>query len=73
MITNDLQLPMWILLDELDAAYTSFHVLEATPWDINFSFLFAPESDRFRADPRFEQHARHIGLDVYWKRYGGPK
>ncbi len=73
MITNDLQLPMWILLDELDAAYTSFHVLEATPWDINLPFLFVPESDRFRADPRFEQHARHIGLDVYWKRYGGPK
>ncbi|MCZ6869794.1 MAG: hypothetical protein O7G84_09860, partial [Gammaproteobacteria bacterium] len=67
-----LQWPMWVFLDEMDAAYATFHALEQTPSQLNLSFLFARETDRFRADPRFEQHAKHIGLDVYWKRYGEP-
>ncbi|MEE9253638.1 MAG: hypothetical protein V3U43_01765, partial [Pseudomonadales bacterium] len=69
MIASALQLPMWILLDEMDAA---FHALEATPWNLSLPFLFAHESDHFRADPRFEQLAERIGLTAYWREYGWP-
>jgi hypothetical protein len=72
IIVHAPQLGMWILLDELDEAYASFHTLEATPWELGLPFLFAHESRGFRADPRFEQLAVDIGLEAYWERYGPP-
>ena len=67
-----LQWYMWVILREMDAAYAAFYALEATPDEIALEFLFARETDRFRADPRFEQLAEHIGLTAYWDVYGDP-
>lgn len=72
MVPPVMQWPMWILLDDLDAAFEVFHALEPTPWDLDVEFLFARETARFRADPRFLQHAEHIGLTEYWRKYGPP-
>jgi serine/threonine protein kinase/Tfp pilus assembly protein PilF len=40
---------------------------------IPFSFAFwQPEMRPFRADPRFQELARHLGLIAYWQRFGPP-
>jgi hypothetical protein len=56
----------------MDAAYASFDALEATPRDLNFPFIFAHESHRFRTDPRFAQLMERVGLEAYWDQYGPP-
>ena len=73
MIPLSVQWPTWIMLDDIDAAYEIFHALEPTPWDLALEFMFARESASFRADPRFAEHAEHIGLTAYWDEYGGPE
>lgn len=40
---------------------------------LTVEFLFAPEAEELRRDPRFPQLLAKIGLDAYWRQHGWPK
>lgn len=39
---------------------------------LTVEFLFSPEAEDLRRDPRFSTLLTKIGLDVYWRQYGWP-
>ena len=60
-----------VLLRQPDLAFEAVgHLLEDR--SLTVEFLFSPEAEELRHDPRFPQLLAKIGLDAYWKQHGWP-
>ena len=64
--------PLWTYLQQDDRALdVAFGLYKDRP-NFNTEFLFSRESAVLRANPRFEQLIRTIGLSQYWEEFGWP-
>ena len=60
-----------VLLKQPDLAFeTVGNIVEDR--SLTVEFLFSPEAEELRRDPRFSQLLARIGLDAYWKQHGWP-
>ena len=60
-----------VLLKQLDLAFETAENMLGDR-SLTVEFLFAPEAEELRRDPRFPQLVAKIGLDAYWGKHGWP-
>ena len=58
-----------VLLKQLDLAFETAENMLGDR-SLTVEFLFAPEAEELRRDPRFPQLVAKIGLDAYWGKHG---
>jgi TolB-like protein/DNA-binding winged helix-turn-helix (wHTH) protein len=60
-----------VLLKQTDLAFETAENMLGDR-SLTVEFLFAPETEELRRDPRFPQLLANIGLDAYWDEHGWP-
>jgi TolB-like protein/DNA-binding winged helix-turn-helix (wHTH) protein len=60
-----------VLLKQTDLAFETAENMLGDR-SLTVEFLFAPETEELRRDPRFPQLLANIGLDAYWGEHGWP-
>jgi len=61
-----------VLLKQPDLAFTTAEKL-LEDRSLTVEFLFSPQAEELRRDPRFPPLLAKIGLDAYWNQHGWPK
>jgi len=68
-----LEFGLWIMMGGIDQAYETFAAFRDTHRQfLQLEIVFTEETREFRQDSRFEQLAKEIGWQEYWKKFGGP-
>ena len=68
-----LQFGLWVTLGANDEAYETIDRLrDGSRQFLQLEYIWAEEGQPFRKDSRFDDFARDIGWNDYWKKYGGP-
>jgi TolB-like protein/DNA-binding winged helix-turn-helix (wHTH) protein/Tfp pilus assembly protein PilF len=61
-----------VLLKQPDLAFATAENMLGDR-SLTVEFLFAPQAEELRRDPRFPQLLAKIGLDAYWRQHGWPR